>query len=527
MYDTIKKENKAVEFLIYLILILVKFGYFKFKYYPILDDWIQYGSYPLYDNIFYDVILRVGTYTTRPLASLSDPYVWGSFWPYMGIAFFIITLLHFLSYILIYKILKFNGIETGPILFIIFCLMPLGTEASYWLSASTRIVVGIFFMSLSLYLLCIFIESKRKVILLLFTIVNLISFCYYEQVTVLSFVCTVLLIFFNRRRVNNKVTFFVPFINITIIGGYYKLFSTVGNVSQRGQVVNENYFSHMIEGFDKITDVWGQVHIPLLINGLKRGIEILTNGYAIIYFIIIILFSILLAQRLKRLNNHIFAEEKIILLIIGIILFWVPYIPILLMDNIWICNRNVFTSFIGLGFAIEAIISLIPENNIWYTLKKIGITIIVSAFLIINVSELNDYKSISENDKIISEGIINNIDDKEFFNGSKKVILFNTKNYYSEQNSFFHDHILNITSSDWALTGGVRAETQNMNIKYLTPIKNGEEIYEFYDAVLLGIEDNLNIEKLYVTKNQNKNYELYGENDTIFGIIENGIFYKE
>jgi hypothetical protein len=61
----------------------------------------------------------------------------------------------------LYKIFnKFFG--TSRFFIVIFALLPLGIEGTYWMSASTRIVPGVFFAALSASQLTNFFESKRK-----------------------------------------------------------------------------------------------------------------------------------------------------------------------------------------------------------------------------------------------------------------------------------------------------------------------------------------------------------------------------
>ena len=65
-----------------------------FVYFPVLDDHIQYGGYPLYDSLSH-VYLKIGTIVTRPFAAFLDPAVWGQLYPHLWIALLIIGILFF------------------------------------------------------------------------------------------------------------------------------------------------------------------------------------------------------------------------------------------------------------------------------------------------------------------------------------------------------------------------------------------------------------------------------------------------
>ncbi len=120
----------------------VRMGCFGFKYYPQLDDYIQYGRYPYAEKPFSQIFIKIGLYAARPLAGLGDIYLWGRLWRNMGFAFFIITLLHILSaYIFVVTSDKLNK-PVGVIFIVFYLLCPVNIEGSYWISASSRIVVG-------------------------------------------------------------------------------------------------------------------------------------------------------------------------------------------------------------------------------------------------------------------------------------------------------------------------------------------------------------------------------------------------
>ena len=72
--------------------VAVKMGYFGFKYYPLLDDYIQYGIYPFAEHPFKNIFLYIGLYAYRPIAGLADIYLWGRFWGVMGLLFLLLAL---------------------------------------------------------------------------------------------------------------------------------------------------------------------------------------------------------------------------------------------------------------------------------------------------------------------------------------------------------------------------------------------------------------------------------------------------
>ncbi|MGE4283448.1 MAG: glucosyltransferase domain-containing protein [Clostridia bacterium] len=529
--------NGKVFWITLLGLVILKYGYYGFKYYPVIDDWIQYGGYSLYDHIFRDVILRIGTYTTRPIASLSDPYLWGQLWDNMWVAFLIITLLHFISAWLLYKVFEYNRLPIGMVFLAIFLLLPLGTEATYWISASSRIVVGIFFMALSLYFLSIYMHSNsgvwgarsgelrnKKLLLTGFALTHLISFGYYEQVIILSFASTVLLIAANWMSLKRKWIAVIPFINLGIIGAYYKMFGGTGNVAQRGNMIDGNFSEHFSRVMDKISDVWGRSHLPLYPNGFNRGISLLFNNHSYFYLFLIILLSIsagVLASQEKSYKDIKLNGIKIFL---GFALFCAPFAIYFLLNDIWISNRNAFTSFIGLGLLAEGITHIVNRNKITNMIKGIVICYAVFIFMIVNISELTDYKNVSQIDRQISSNVVSAIDDNEFFEGRKKVVVFGTLPKYIEQNSYFHEHIHNVTESDWAFTGGIRAVARNAKIQYVRPVHKWSaatlDDTMWGSDIILGIDNERNVFHLKHREGNNGDILLSKMNGEYFGELQ-------
>lgn len=524
----LKFIKKNFYWVAFLSIMLIKYGFYNFRYYPVIDDWIQYGCFSLIKEIFKEIIIGTGTYTTRPLASLSDPYIWAQFWGNMWITFLIITLLHFVSGYLLYKVFEYNKLNVGLIFLIIFGLLPLGTEATYWISASSRLVAGIFFMALSLYLLSLLIHKnyknyKNRIILVLFFITNLTSLGYYESIIVLSVFGSILMILLNWKLLKNKWIVIIPFINFSIIGLYYRLFDHVEQATSRVQYVKSDYFEHFAHVFDKITDVWGRAHIPLYTRGLIRGINELLNNGAYFYLFLIFLFTGIAAFLAFKEKDEADIKNHIIKIVLGGALFWVPYSINFILENVWISNRNAFTSFIGLGLIVEGAIYIVISHRLRKYIKGLVIAVLVPVFIIINISEITDYKNVSETDKLICTNIVNAAQGTGFWEGKTNAILFNTFPVYVEQNMYYHEHINNVTVSDWALTGCVMAVSRNRNVRNISPVAN-EQIFSLDDDItsldLFGMDSSMDVFPLSAEEINNDIIVLKRNDGKIFGFVE-------
>lgn len=189
---------------------IMRMGWLGFKYYPLLDDYIQYGLYPIANNPFVDIYLKIGNYVSRPMAGLFDIYIWGKLWRNMGVALFILTLLHSVSAYLFILCADKLKIPLGLCFGVIFVLCPINFEGSYWISASSRLVVGVFLVALSCYMLAI---GKSG----LFFVFQLFSMLFYEQVIILSIVLSIFIIF--HKKDYKLIGFTI--VNTAIVGLYY------------------------------------------------------------------------------------------------------------------------------------------------------------------------------------------------------------------------------------------------------------------------------------------------------------------
>lgn len=398
-----------------LVAAIVRMGYLGFGYYPLLDDYIQYGIYPFADNPFSEIFLNIGLYAFRPLAGLGDIYVWGRFWGFMGIAFFIITILHAISAYLFVLTSEKLGFSLGITFVVLYLLCPINFEGSYWISASSRIIVGLFFVSLSSFFL-----ANRKI--LLFFIFQFIAMMLYEQVAVLSFALSVLIIY--RMKIWHL---FKPLLlNVLILFLYYKIFSKMGSFGHRLETEMFNY-----RAIGDIAHGWSQ--ISLYTKGFARGMDM-----NFVYFLPIVIISFLLGTVEKAKKS----DPK--MLIVGIILFVAPYIPFLFLSNNNASFRINVVPLVGVAVFFDTAFNLLRG------FKPFVVFALSFVFFVVSVSELRDYRDNYVMDRKIVAHVVENLDHE------KTNAVIGAKETYVDQNVFFAEHIKSITSSDWALTGCVR-----------------------------------------------------------------------
>ena len=501
----------------------LKYAYYGYTYLPMVDDNNMYGTFRLARDIFRDVILHYRMYTTRPLAALLDPYIWSRFWDNLALALIIMTALHFLSCYLIFRVFEKIGLEAGFFAAAIYLLLPFGSEATYWLSASSRIVAGFFLVAFSLYLLSVYFENEgsprhQPLLLTFFAVIHLLSLGFYEQVIAMSFIMTALIFLLRWKTVRSKWIIIIPLFNYMVIALWYKFFSDQGNMVARGRLVSGNCLAHTKTVIKSVYHVWRTCLKDFFTAGIPRGLEIIKSDGAHLFILamLAICLAVFAASLFEKPQNRI--RHTVLKTAVGLVLFATPYLPFLAVDLVWICNRNIFLSFIGLGLITEAFLDLLARGRIMAALRGVAIGAAFFVLLSANVYELYYYRSIGAIDRKITSEIAQ----IPGVNDNRNMFLFNAEPNYMEPSG---GRIGNCTGSDWALSGALHAQqTAAVKLRYACPVP--PEAYTpvskklLEGAILLGIDASQKVFELDVPREQAGAVYLFRTDGTFFGRLE-------
>lgn len=455
-------------FFLALVLKLFSLG---ITYFPVLDDYIQYGGYPLYENLSH-VYLKIGTIATRPAAALLDPAVWGQTYPKLFIALFIISVLFFFGVRFISLTLEKLNIHIRPFLYAIVLLLPLGFEGTYWISASSRICVGLFFAGLSAFLLEKIITQNKKKLFFLYALTTLLSFGFYESVMVFSALLQFFVILALSKSTKRRLKLLLTPVILGIAVLLYYIH--IGNISTLGSRVNSFEFSMLPRNIERF---FAQFYDVLVVGGMKTtvfgaidGVKIIASlSYGLLLAILIVLLSGACAYFGGKMT---FAAKAKFCIPLGLVLIFLPLLPNLLTEAVWLTYRSIVVSLFGLVILSASILSFFLKNR---KVRTAIIFVMVCLFTLGNVSELNTYKKVNETDNLLVSEICRQLDD-EVLSGTKNVIVVTGKEIVVPQVSYYKDHVKSVFDSDWALTGAVRAKTRNINIKMITPVLSLEGI---------------------------------------------------
>ena len=357
---------------------------------------------------------------------------------------------------------------------------------------------------------------------ILFLVTHLLSLCFYEQLIALSFVSLLLVAAFKWKCIRKKWVLVFPLINFVIIAAWYAYFGDKGNVAARGQIVKEQLLTHIYQASRAILKVWKNNIVGFLNNDISESFRIIAQDRAYIFAALALLVCIILPFAFYQSKSKGRFKENTVKLTIGIVLFIAPYIPFFVLNSLYIRNRNLFLSFIGLGLMCEAVINMILSGNKKLEFVKKSLTgLVVFVFLISNVYELNYYKNIGTIDKKITSGIFKTASASDYFNGSKSLVLLNTKPNYVTNSKL---RVNNCTIGIWTLTGALEAQNSINKLKLAYPVRDNtatlldDEIVN--TSVLLGIDDAYTITPLTIAGQSENKFFLSGPDGSEFGQLE-------
>lgn len=461
-------QNKfALTALLFMFAVMLRSCFCGISYEPILDDSIQYISYPSSQN-YGTLIAQEGLFASRPLAVLIDLFFVGQMNGALIVPVLIFSAMHGLSAVLFARLFG-KYFNTSAVFCAVYALLPLGVEGTYWLSASSRIVTGLFFTALAAYVLDSFIERGGAWRLPVLFVLQLLSIGFYEQILVLSFVLSVL-IFIKFRREKRAGAAFISILAVAVYFAFTAANKGDGALGSRMEIVLPTtgwYFDTFLP------DLWQQIVHAFIAGGIKttfvgliRGIALSVQSLGGVIFMIsaaglgVLCYLLLRRKNEKNGDDNVGSGDnnKVVslngwggALVWGILLFAAPIAPFFVIANPYFSLRATVPSFVGAALLIDLVIRVIFRR---VNIISIICGVFVFCFIMGGASEVYDYRRTAKTDSELASLILEHADEM-----SGRVGFFGGETYYFEdQNYPYHEHISGICSSEWALYGKLVAE---------------------------------------------------------------------
>lgn len=443
MFKDSGSNRETIMMFLVVLLAAFRFSYFGFKYIPYLDDYIQYSFYPSYPNPWQNILTGgAGVLFTRPLAGLMDFFVWSRFYDNLGVVVFIISVLYGFSGVFFYKVFKKCGIMVGPVFFAVFLFLPANSEGTYWISASTRIVVSMFLISAALFAAA---NGRTAIFLLL----NFLSMWFYEQTAILAFFAAVLV----GLQKKSPQILVAAVTSLIVVAVFYTRFGGMGDNAHRLGLPGINDIpKNVLQTTRAFLSVLGKVSFKISTKGFARGFSIIARDFSILWIAALALQCIGFLNLSQGSVSSTGKTKKH--LFIGAVLSLAPLIPFFITQGVGFNLRNIVPCLLGLGLLADSLAQFLFKR---YT--ALVAAALIFCFSVSAVSEVRDYNFTANRDREIATKIA-----QQVLPDTKSVGVRMTTPKYYEQNAPYKDHIMSMTGSDWGITGVVRTVSKNRKV---------------------------------------------------------------
>lgn len=494
MRDRISLTNrqKADWILALWALLMVRACAAGLEYWPQLDDYIQYHNYPTAES-FSALQKAVGLLASRPLAGIADYFIWGRMFGFMLVGVAIISLLYAVTTLVLWSVLG-RFFRIGPLFPVIVALLPLGVEGTYWMSASTRVVVGMFWAALAAWLFLEWMDGPRWRTLAAFLVCQLLPFGFYEQAGILAVTLTVgvaILRYIYRAEDRKKclLALWAP-ASMVLYLLLTKLLSNGGVYGSRAALilpVSRYYFTTFLPDIlGQIRKVFLNADLRILMRGFVRTAGQLLQGRLLLWFAV----TAALCAGVWQLGRKAKAEEGRLplwlQLVSGLLLAAAPVTLFLILDNPWFSLRGAVTSFPGLALMADGVM-----EALW---KRAGVrreapaalaALCALAFCMAGASEIADYRDTYQADQRAARAVLDTIPadlaGKEGWPALSVGILGLEPTFLPRQNYLWHEHVTGCTESSWAFSGLVGSLADGLALPSLSPLPSSP-LYRRWNA---------------------------------------------
>ncbi|MDR0862720.1 MAG: hypothetical protein LBN30_08125 [Oscillospiraceae bacterium] len=495
-----EKHPNVLPFLVVFALIFVRYCYYGFQYNYQLDDYIPYHNYVTSGFSLTELINIHGMLSQRPLSWLFDVIIWARFFDQMLVAVALISALYAAAALMLRRVFA-RHFGCGSLFVVAMTLLPLGFEGTYWVAASTRVVVGMFFSALSLYFFDAFLHSGGKRRIPAFVLAQVVAYGLYEQNLIFSFAATILIAvvtWFEKpanldQKLRRRRVALAGF-TVLLVPAYFLFTASFPqneayvSRSQIGTPLTPGYLQDIfLPLLRQLKSVYLGGGVATLTRGTTRALRLIAESPNILYIALILTLTaavFLLANRKPEANANAKARRPILAITIGLMLALAPLAPFFILYNPWFSFRGAVMTFPGFALIADTLLALILTR---VRAKRAITAAVTAAFTLIcciaAVSELHDYKLTTERDMQITSAIAAIVAVGEETTRDSNIAVLNVSpTYLTDQNYYYHEHVHGVTESNWALTGMMEYRMSYMTRPKVTPLPAGEMYRQWNSA---------------------------------------------
>lgn len=446
--------------LVLTVLLVFRYSAFGLTYYPQLDDYIQYHNYYHSDRSFWEIAQLAGLLASRPLANLADYFVWSPLFDHMIVGVVLVSVLYVACVGMLWSLLR-RYFPVGPVFPVVMTLLPLGMEGLYWMSASTRIVGGMFFGCLAAMAFVRWLDTGRWYWLAAYLPLQLLPFGFYEQSAVLSMtlVLGVALLELRIKKGRCAAALWAP-VAMVLYFLFLSMMAAQNPFAARSEIVlpNTQYYwdNFLPQVLEQIKQAFWKGGLLTLGKGFVRGAEMRVSNGLRLWLILVMagcgLLGVLMSREQEaEKENGGAVPVRLLALAAGVLLAVAPVTPFFILGNPWFSMRGTVTSFAGIALVADAAAGLILYR--WNEVLPWVSAAFALVCLVACLSEMRDYRDTYQTDQQIAQAVLNAVK-RDGIEPETKVGILNVEpTYLTDQNFYYHEHIHGCTESSWAFSG--------------------------------------------------------------------------
>ena len=467
-----RRRDWAVWALLSLLLIARACAW-GFRYWPQLDDYIQLHNTPSAES-FWGLQETMGILGARPLAGLADYYVWGPMFDFLLVGVVLICLMYAACAVLLRRQLG-RYFPVGPVFLAVFALLPLGVEGTYWMSASTRVVCGLFFGVLTAQAFLKWADTGRWPWAVLYLVLQLLPMGFYEQAGLFAVTLTVGLAILEviRRRERWKRAL-LSLWGLPAMGIYFLvtgLFSEGSMFSSRSELIfpNEPYWRNVFlpQVLEQFREVFVEGNFYTLAKGFVRGMRSALAGPLLPGLLAAVVLCALLWFALSRPESEKTRGEGErplplwLALVAGVLLTVGPLTVFLVVGNPWFSFRGAVSAFGGLALLADLLVTVVWKRLPGAQKGPAALCALCTlVFWVAGASEVGDYRATYEDDQKVAAQVLSVLEEEVPSRSGQRMGVLNVlPSYLPNQNYYYHEHIHGCTESDWAFQGLLTCES--------------------------------------------------------------------
>lgn len=461
-----ERKNLLAQGGVLFLLLAVRACAFGFEYWPQLDDYIQYCNY-MTNETFMELQQKVGLLASRPLAGLADYFVWGQLFDHMILGVFLISALYILCVVLMRKLLS-RYFRVSPLFMVIMALLPLGVEATYWMSAASRIVMGLLCACLAGLAFAWWLDRGKWYCGAVFALAMLLPFGFYEQSAILAMTLVLGMgILECRKRPRRAVLALWALPAVAVYFAIVGQLSTGTVYASRMELVlpNSDYYWNVFlpEVLKQVRTVFFEGNFYTLAKGFLRGLRLILGGELLLWCLLPVLLSVLLGLLVWKEGERERKNKVPLALLAGFLLALAPVTLFFVLANPWFSFRCAATSFAGIALFCDTLVMALCGR---LPAKRLCLSVLAGAaalvFTIAGATEIGDYKGTYESDHRAVQVIMQTLERDDLLRKDTTSLrvgfLGMEPSHLPDQNYHWHEHVTGCTESNWALSGLLRSQ---------------------------------------------------------------------